>query len=735
MLSLMLVCLGLVAADDQAISAKDSPDLAAYEAAKKDAGHDSKAHVRLALWCESHDLGSERLKHLAMAVLYDPSNALARGLMGLVAYQGKWERPDQVSRQAQDDPKRKALMREYFQRRAKTLDRAEDQWKLALWCEQNGLKDQAIAQYHTVLRRDPTRETVWKRLGFKKVSGHWIKPEWQAARKQEFEQQSRANKHWKPLLEKWREAIFGRDKTRRVQAEEAMTSVTDPRAVPMIWAVFVPRGADGQKVAVRLLGQIDAPGSSRALALVGLSSGSAEARQEAIQLLRNRDARDFAPLLIGLIRDPIQYEVKPVRGPGQTGELVIHDGSVNRKRLYTPLSEPNVPLGPYDSITMGPDGLPVVSRPMNRTTMSFNVHDPRQMAEAAGLAGIPLPVNSGQASEWLRQVGLPAAQSQKLGQTMEANSRSNYQLDFLILAGGIVPFGGANFLDLTMGNNLQIPIGQIALDAQRSAQVAAMQLAGDVKAIESYNAPIREANRRVRQVLSECVGTDKGDDHAAWVKWIVDLFGFAYAPQKASADETTVIEQVPLNYQPQATPPVVQGGVVAAQFRHACFGAGTPVQTVDGPRPIEDLLAGDDVLTQNPRTGELKYQALVAVYHNPPNATFRVELEGADESIVATGIHRLWKAGKGWAMVRDLKPGDVLRTLGGTAAVKAVNEERVQPVFNLRVADGESFFVGRSGILAHDNSTINPTPEPFDAVESLPGPRTRPTAKRSVLGR
>ena len=61
-------------------------------------------------------------------------------------------------------------------------------------------------------------------------------------------------------------------------------------------------------------------------------------------------------------------------------------------------------------------------------------------------------------------------------------------------------------------------------------------------------------------------------------------------------------------------------------------------------------------------------------------------------------------------MARDLKPGDVLRTLGGTAAVKSVEEDKVQPVFNLQVADGESFFVGRSGVLAHDNSTINPTP-------------------------
>ena len=85
-------------------------------------------------------------------------------------------------------------------------------------------------------------------------------------------------------------------------------------------------------------------------------------RQEAAQLLRRRDARDFAPLLIGLIRDPIRYEVKPVRGPGKAGELVIKDGTTNRQRLYTPLNSPNIPMKPGDSITVGEDGLPVLSQ-------------------------------------------------------------------------------------------------------------------------------------------------------------------------------------------------------------------------------------------------------------------------------------------------------------------------------------------------------------------------------------
>ncbi len=141
------------------------------------------------------------------------------------------------------------------------------------------------------------------------------------------------------------------------------------------------------------------------------------------------------------------------------------------------------------------------------------------------------------------------------------------------------------------------------------------------------------------------------------------------------------------------------------------------VRTLGGPARIEEIRVGDQVLTQEPRTGALSYHPVVAAFHNPPNATLRIELDR--ETIVATGIHRFWKAGKGWTMARDLKPGDAVRTLGGTATVTSVEGDGVQPVFNLQVADAESFFVGEQGALVHDNSLVRPTPEPFDAPPGL----------------
>ena len=285
-----------------------------------------------------------------------------RGLLGLVAYHGKWVPPDQVTQALQGDPERKARIREYLTRRALAPDRAEDQWKLALWCEQNDLKQQAAAHVFRTLQLDPSRDAAWRHLGYKRINGRWDKPERVAAAKAEAHEQHKADNHWKPLLEKWCVALSSRDKSRREQAEQALAEVTDPRAVPMIWVNLVHGGFDRQKVAAKLLGQIDSPGSSRALALLALTSRSSEVRRSSTQILRQRDPRDFAAVLIAFFRDPIKYEVKPVNGPGSQGQLVIKQKDVKVKRLYSTASSPNIALFPTDQLALDANGLPVLIR-------------------------------------------------------------------------------------------------------------------------------------------------------------------------------------------------------------------------------------------------------------------------------------------------------------------------------------------------------------------------------------
>ncbi|MGO9468442.1 MAG: HEAT repeat domain-containing protein [Isosphaeraceae bacterium] len=351
---------------DQNASAASAPsDLAAYQAAQKAAGRDANAQVRLALWCEAHGLTAERVKHLGLAVLSDPSNMLARGLLGLVDYQGKWQRPDEISKAVQDDPQRKARVQEYLERRAKTPERAEAHQKLALWCEQNGLKDQAVAHFHQALRLDPSREVAWKHLGYKKVGGRWQKPEAAAAAKHEAQEQQRANKHWRPILEKLRANLKSKDKARRADADKALGQITDRRAVPMVWATLGMGDSAHQRIAVQVLGQIDDASASRALVLLAVFGGSPEVRARAIQSLGQRDAREFADALIAMIRQPIEYEVKRVRGPGQGGELLIkgQGSAANLKRLYSPPAGPSIATQPGDRVYLDQNGLPVIARP------------------------------------------------------------------------------------------------------------------------------------------------------------------------------------------------------------------------------------------------------------------------------------------------------------------------------------------------------------------------------------
>jgi hypothetical protein len=683
-------------------------DLAAYQAAKAKVGHGADAHVKLALWCEAHGLTAERLRHLTLAVLWDPGNALARGLLGMVSYHGKWQRPDQLSREVGDDPARKALLREYLERRARTRDTADEQWKLALWCDQNGLKPQAMAHLHIVLKLDPTREPAWRRLGYRKQNGRWILPEVAAAEKAENEAQTRADRLWKPQLEKWLNALAGRDKGRRDEAERGLSQINDPRAVPSIWAVFARGDEARQQIAVRLLGQIDAPGSSRALALLGVFSPSPEIRRTATEILRRRDPRDFAGLLVGLIREPIKYKVKKVDGPGSQGELFVEGKDANVRRLYTPLAFPT--LMPGDQLGVDEYGMPIARRILG-TFETWSV-ETRRLPEGI----LANQVGADRVSQLLRAGGVPAALSAQIGSKIASGANGGSS------AAGLPPLPSNMAYETSslVTESLQIPIGQMILEARASAAVAANQLARDVQNIEVYNTPIREINDRSRAILKEFSGKDLGDKREPWAAWLVDLQGYAYSPQKTSASPPpTVIQQVPLAYQPQAVPMLSTSvtGQLVSVVRHSCFGAGTPVRTLAGPRPIEDIREGDQVLSQDTATGALSYQPVVVAYHNPPNATYRITLDGG--TIVATGIHRFWKAGKGWVMARDLKPGDPLRSVGGVETVRSVEPDRTQPVYNLQLTGGNSFFVGTQGILAHDNSLVNPVEHPFDAPPAL----------------
>ena len=149
----------------------------------------------------------------------------------------------------------------------------------------------------------------------------------------------------------------------------------------------------------------------------------------------------------------------------------------------------------------------------------------------------------------------------------------------------------------------------------------------------------------------------------------------------------------------------------------SCFGAGTPVRTIDGTPG--DRVAPGRRPGPDPEHADraLGYRPILVVHHNPPSPTFRIKLGG--ESIVCSHFHRFWIAGRGWVMARDLKAGDPVRTLGGVVPVEAVEADRSSRSSTSTWPTDADFFAGRLGALVHDNTLPDPRLAPFDAPPSL----------------
>jgi tetratricopeptide (TPR) repeat protein len=675
MVASILLCCAMIGAD-QKPAASAPADLALYQSASKKAGHDAEAHARLALWCEAHGLSAERVKHLALAVLYDPSNALARGLVGLVGFKGKWGRPEAVGQQIQSDPQYQATIREYLERRARTPAKPDAQFKLANWCDQKGLKEQALAHYNEVLRLDPSRELAWRRLGYKKYGSVWMKPEDLAAEKQQAERQKRADKQWKSKLEKLRDGLESKDPARRSRSEAALAGVTDPRAVPMIWAVFISGGERLQLAAVQMLGQIDSPGASASLSALAVFNPSGQVRSRAISTLARRDPRDVVGRLIELVRKPFKYQVRPVNGPGSAGELFVEGEKFNIRRLYamTPVDPNQIPARIFaPSVPFDPFSL---SNMLMASGAAFN-SSPAQSATveqfAQNLAANPQNA-AGLLNQLVRTGGLPGS-----------NPTNNL---------------AASTLAVAALRDLQIAV---ALEnIRQSNQALEQRLAMDIQAVESTNTQIKQLNDRALPVLLATTGMDLGAEPEKWRSWWTDQLGYAYQSSQTES-KPTFTDMVVMS----ASPPVSS----------ACFAAGTLVHTLGGRRPIESIHVGDRVLSQNSTTGQLAFQPVLVVHRSKPTPTVRVAVD--DETIVATGIHRFWKAGKGWTMARELRPGDRLRMLGGVGTVRSVGTGQVQPVYNLDVAQDRDFLVGNAGMLVHDYSFVQPVLSPFDREPEL----------------
>ncbi len=253
-------------------------------------------------------------------------------------------------------PDEARALADYNAIREKTPATAAAQWKLALWCEQNGLRPEAYVHLGKVIELDPKKDLAWQKLGYKKHDGQWMT----AAQVAADSEQKKAEKTWLAQLKKCHKDIHGGKK--QAEARAALEAITEPAAVSAVYREFGGGGSRDQEIAIQLLGQIESPVASKTLAVLAVYGKSPVVRRVATETLRGRKPEEFLDVLVGLMKDLLRYEVKPVGGPGSPGVLFVEGERFNVRRFYAPPAPPDVSPRPGDSISYDSFGLPVITR-------------------------------------------------------------------------------------------------------------------------------------------------------------------------------------------------------------------------------------------------------------------------------------------------------------------------------------------------------------------------------------
>ena len=203
-----------------------------------------------------------------------------------------------------------------------------------------------------------------------------------------------------------------------------------------------------------------------------------------------------------------------------------------------------------------------------------------------------------------------------------------------------------------------------------------------------------QLNNRIFPVLLVTTGQQLGAEPVAWWNWW----------QRYNENYTGKTKPV---YAYKYTDARYHDFTPAPIVSHSCFPRGTMVWSETGRRPIESIEIGDCVLAQDPDTGEMAYKVVLDTTVRPASPVMRLVL-GTEELSMTLG-HPLWAVGKGWQMSKQLSLGDALHTLHGSAVIDRIEKVDEQEAFNLVVADFNTYFVGKSGVLAHDNTPRRPT--------------------------
>lgn len=209
---------------------------------------------------------------------------------------------------------------EYEEIREQYAETAEDQFKLAVWCEQHKLWRQRREHLQKVIELDPDHSQAREKLGYVKQDGKWLTgQELKEAKglvrfggryvtpqeKDILEQKKREDesvREWHQKIRMWKNWLAGNDAAKSRQGEERLRGIQDPHAVE---AVVGQLGKDKSDALRTLMCDIlnNIPGEQATLELVKrcIIDVSADVRWAASEKLVEREDPASVRMLIRVL--------------------------------------------------------------------------------------------------------------------------------------------------------------------------------------------------------------------------------------------------------------------------------------------------------------------------------------------------------------------------------------------------------------------------------------------------
>lgn len=215
-------------------------------------------------------------------------------------------------------------------------------------------------------------------------------------------------------------------------------------------------------------------------------------------------------------------------------------------------------------------------------------------------------------------------------------------------------------------------------------------------------------NQRICSTLNTSLDQELAPQPTAWWNWWNET-NEVFLPGDKQTNSLYRVENVVVSDRSASGGNGSQSGGSSGppRRRHDCLAAGTLVWTWKGQQPIETILVGDMVLSQDPETGELTYKPVLRTTIRP--ATETVKIHYGQHHLETSGGHLFWVSGDGWVKSRQLKSGMQLHTMKGVVPVQYLEPGRKVKTYNLIVDGHHTYFVGAGQVLSHDNSVRQPT--------------------------